>query len=357
MAAPGEPPSIRRLIFPGVFVLLLFAFLVGRRPAPEAPASPPTASRTLSGRAFGTTYTIRWIGNLEPASVEAAVTEVVASVNRSMSTYHPDSELSRFNRLGAGTTTVSKALAEVLAEAQRLHALTGGAFDPTVGPLVNAWGFGPDEVVEPPTEAALAAARTRVGFDKLSFDSGELGKSAGVEVDLSAIAKGYAVDEVAEALSALGSSRHLVEIGGEIRALGEGTRGPWTVGIERPEPGAAKTVFEVLKLREAGFATSGNYRNFVLSADGRTVTHIIDPRTGDPVSHGLGSVSVLHPRCATADALATALYVLGPDEGLAWAESHGVAALFLTAREGRIERRPSSAYTRLAAAAGPEPKP
>ncbi len=338
---PGPEP--RRLVRPAVLVLLLFAALWWRLP----PAA-PVAQRVV-GAAFGTQYAVRWLGDANPETVDAAVAAVVARVNASMSTYHPDSELSRFNRSSStDPVPVSKDLASVLLAAKEVFSASGGAFDPTVAPLVDAWGFGPKEVIDPPSREELAQLRAQVGFGRVRVGSATVAKSSpGLSVDLSAIAKGYAVDLASDALSMAGVRDHLVEIGGEVRARGTGPRGPWVVGIERPVRGSAPEVVASVKLSDRSLATSGNYRNFVV-ADGRTVTHILDPRTGEPVEHGLGSVSVAAEDCMRADAWATALYVLGASEGFERAESFGIAALFLTAQDdGGIEKRATSAFAPL----------
>lgn len=343
--ALGGGLSPKRFLKPGLFVLGLFVLLYFRTPGPEAPASAPV----VSGPAFGTTYSVRFIGpDSAKAEVEAVVKSVVEAVNASMSTYHPDSELSRFNRLeGTASVTVSADLDRVMAEAYRVHQQTGGAFDPTVGPVVDAWGFGPKEVVEPPSSEALDAARAQVGLSHLARRAGQLEKLRGdVRVDLSAIAKGYAVAETSRRLFEAGVVNHLVEIGGELQARGYGPSGYWRVGIERPQTELVQSIYAVVPLKDQALATSGNYRNF-RTVDGRDVTHIIDPRSGQPVSHGLGSVSVVHPDCTTADALATALYVMGEADGLAWAESNHVAALFLTPEGENVRRRASSAFEAL----------
>ena len=232
--------------------------------------------------------------------------------------------------------------------AEKIFEETGGAFDPTVGPIVDAWGFGPEERVEPPKPEEIAVARTKVGMPKLRFEGVTLEKSVeGLHLDLSAIAKGWAVDEAARALDGLGFENHLVEIGGEVRATGSSPKGrPWKVGIERPEAGIGSRVAAAIPLDGASLATSGGYRNFV-TIDGARVTHIIDPRTGEPVGHGLGSVSVLAASCVRADALATALFVMGAEEGLAWAESQGVAALFLTLADEKVERASTGTFDRI----------
>jgi thiamine biosynthesis lipoprotein len=181
-------------------------------------------------------------------------------------------------------------------------------------------------------------------------------QTSGLYIDLSAIAKGYAVDQIGAALEGLGYPHYLVEIGGEVRARGLNRKAkPWVVGVEHPD-GGAQDVAERLSLADVSIATSGNYRNVRL-IDGKAVTHILDARSGEPVSHGLGSVSVLHPSCMTADALATALYVLGPDEGYALAEREGIAALFLKRADPTkpVERRATKALQARALTVEPAP--
>jgi FAD:protein FMN transferase len=358
MTAPStgdEEVQLRRFILPGLFVLALFIALWVRRPAPEAPRW------QIDGDAFGTTYSVQLVPEAkaaDKAAIQAALGAQVDRINAQMSTYHADSELSKLNRNeDLQATAISAPLALVLQEAIRVYERSGGAFDVTIGPLVNAWGFGP-ELVTPPSTEDLADARSRIGTDKLTLDrqANTLTRAqAGLYIDLSAIAKGYAVDAMGEAIEHAGHRRYLVEIGGEVRARGMNPRGqPWSVGIEAPD-GGAQDVFEQLALRDTSIATSGNYRN-VRTVDGKTITHILDARTGEPVSHGLGSVSVLHPSCMTADAFATALYVLGTQEGHALAERDGIAALFLSpgidgAAPSRIT---TTAYERLAS---PQPNP
>jgi thiamine biosynthesis lipoprotein len=350
-----EEVQLRRFILPGLFVLALFIALWVRRPAPEPP------HWRIDGDAFGTTYSVQLV--VEPdgatqAAVQSALTAQIDRVNAQMSTYHADSELSTLNRSEVlEATAISAPLALVLEEAIRVHARSGGAFDVTIGPLVNAWGFGP-EIVTPPSQEVLAEARAKVGTDKLTLDreASTLARAQpGLYIDLSAIAKGYAVDAMGDAIEQAGHHRYLVELGGEVRARGTNVKGqPWSVGIEAPD-GGAQDVFEQLPLRDLSIATSGNYRN-VRTVDGTTITHILDARTGEAVSHGLGSVSVLHPSCMTADAFATALYVLGTQEGRALAERDGIAALFLSpgidgAAPSRIT---TTAYEHLAF---PQPSP
>jgi thiamine biosynthesis lipoprotein len=329
VASDDEAVSLRRFVFPALFVLALFVALWVRRPD-----GTETAQWSFDGSAFGTTYSVQVIPGENPGqrgAIEGIIEAQVALVNAQMSTYQDDSELSKLNaNPSTAPIRVSPELQEVLLEARRIHALSKGAFDVTIGPLVNAWGFGP-ELVTPPSDEALAQARARVGMDKVQLDEQAhtvTRQTKDLYIDLSAIAKGYGVDQIGEALEGLGYPHYLVEIGGEVRARGLNRQAKaWVVGVEHPD-GGAQDVAERLPLADVSIATSGNYRNARL-IDGKTVTHILDARSGEPVSHGLGSVSVLHPSCMTADALATALYVLGPDEGLSLAEREGIAALFL----------------------------
>ena len=347
--------SLRRFILPGLFVLTLFVTLWVRRPEPLPPLPPQWE---LSGDIFGTTWAVKVITEQDSAGsavLQAAVEASLAAIDGTMSTYKPDSELSLLNaNSGVGTVPVSAELGGLLNTSARINQQTGGAFDVTVGPLVNAWGFGPDVATAPSAEGR-AAALSRVGAEHLVYDPQTQALTRNLEglyIDLSGIAKGYAVDRVAELIGQQGHSRYLVEIGGEVRTHGLSQRGtPWAVGIETPDGGVQDTA-RVVTLDGLSLATSGNYRNLRVE-DGRTVTHIIDPRSGQPVSHGLGSVSVIAADCTTADALATALYVLGWEEGFDLAEREGIAAIFLR-RPGKgggtpaAEARATTEFSRVA---------
>lgn len=263
-------------------------------------------------------------------------------VNAEMSTYLPTSTLSRFN----ATTSedwfdVEPSLVRVVDAAAELSRASGGAFDVTVGPLVNAWGFGPEEGSGEPTATQLAAARARVGFERLVSRSAPpaLRKQAGTYVDLSAIAKGHGVDRLAAVLDGAGCSDYLVDIGGEVRGRGHNTRGQlWRIGVEVPDPSRHGAVQRILELDDMAVATSGDYRNY-RENDGVRVSHTIDPRSGAPVAHGLASVTVLHPSTMWADGYATALNVLGPEEALALAERLELPVLLLVRAGTGFEER------------------
>jgi len=326
-----------KVLLPLVLLLLLAASVHRLACAPM-----PRAQAVFSGESMGT----RWSVKLAVVDLDAAVRDGVRRaietelrvVDEAMSTWRPDSELSRFNaHASTEPFPVSSEVLSVFRVAAEISELSDGAFDITVGPVVTAWGFGAtNRVPGPPAAEELDRLRGRVGYQLVEVRAGALRKSRGdVTCDLSAIAKGFAVDRVAEALSRLGYRDHLVEVGGEIRARGRRLDGgAWRVAIERPDAGA-QDAFDVLLLRDVSLATSGDYRNFFDSGEQR-YSHTIDPRTARPIEHALASVSVLHQDAVYADALATALNVLGPEAGYSLAEREGLAALFIV-RESDAE--------------------
>ena len=329
---------------------------------PAAPHVPP-APVGWRGETMGTTYSVQLAdppAGVTPKAARAAVEGELAAVNRQMSTWDRASELSRFN-VSSSTDwfPVSPETAAVVALALEIAEASGGAFDPTVGPLVDLWGFGdaprPTRV---PTDAELAAARELVGWRKLHArgDPPALRKDAGgLTVNVSAVAKGHGVDRVAGRLAALGATDFLVEIGGELRAAGTKAGGaPWAAGVEVPTDdvtGAHREVLRAVPLAlepsAAALATSGNYRNFY-DLNGERVVHTIDPRTGRPVAAGdLAAVSVLAADCATADALATAGMVLGTDAARRLLDRRGAAALLLVRSGGAVVEVPTAEWRRL----------
>jgi len=307
----------------------------------------------LSGRTMGTTYHIKAVvsGKMSADALGLAVTKRLEAINRSMSVYDPESEISRFNRADKGALVpVSADLLTVFLVGKRIHEMTGGAWDATVGPLVNLWGFGPGKAPERlPDDVAVRDALFRVGFGSISLQGeGNLEKKRdGLFLDFGSIAKGYGVDAVASLLREKNIRHFLVEIGGEV--YGEGSRidgKPWRVGINTPQRGAAVgALFQVRTLEGQALATSGDYRNF-LEVDGRIWTHVIDPRTGHPVENGVTSVSVLADSTVFADGLATALMVMGPEEGLALVNRlSGVECLLIVRKsDGGLEVFPSDSW-------------
>ena len=329
--------------------------------AAAPPPVAPTERHSFRGETMGTTYAVTVVGGgldeRRLGGLRAAVEAVLEDVEAKMSHYRPDSDLSRFNRWrDTAPLAVAPELVGVVRESIAISRTTGGAFDVTVAPLVDAWGFGaPGPVVAPPSESHLAALRREVGYAHLALDetASTLGKRRpGVRIDLSAIAKGHGVDRAAHALAERGISDYLVEVGGEVRARGGTETGaPWRIGIERPRTGPS-TVQRVIALRDGALATSGDYRNFYDLA-GERISHTIDPRTGRPVTHRLRSVSVVADRCARADGLATALEVLGPDDGYALAVERGWAALFIVEdADGAFSERLTPAFEEFARPVG-----
>ena len=297
---------------------------------------------------MGTTYAVQANCALPQQRIRATL----ARVNRQMSTYDADSELSTFNRAGVGEPiAVSPELVEVVAAAHALSERTDGAFDATVAPLIALWGFGAQAATTPPTAAQLQAARANVGHYKVSFTRRppRLVKRAPVTLDLSAIAKGHAVDALAQLLQAEDCDAFLIELGGEIRTAGPAPGGGrWRIAIESPD---GERPLTTLLLREAAVATSGDYRQRRI-VDGVAVSHIIDPRTGHPLRHQTRSVTVVAATAREADTLATALLVMGTDEGAPFAEQQGFAALFVVQQEGGFALRESPAMASYLAFAG-----
>lgn len=302
----------------------------------------------LSGPIMGTTYHIKIISPPNPAvleQIESRVVKAMTEVDSLMSTYKITSEVSVFNGLTSNQWfNVNPLTFEVVNTANQISRMTSGAFDITVSPLVNAWGFGPDgKPVKKPTEQAVKKILERIGFSNIVLDEANLRimKTQPVEIDLSAIAKGFAVDRVALELERQGLDDYLVEIGGEIRASGSKLEdAPWILAIESPEVNQRK-IWKKITIGNNALATSGDYRNY-FEEGGIRYSHTIDPETGYPVQHQLTSVTVLSPSSAEADALATALLVLGEGKGYDLAVKHQIPAYFIY----RSENGFSSKYTK-----------
>lgn len=307
--------------------------------------------RELHGRTMGTTWSVQFVpGSQQDVSeVGSIVAAELDRVDSEMSTWRGDTAISRYNRADAGSWhELPEAFAEVLAAAIEVARETGGAFDPTIGPLVNLWGFGPEGRRElRPDLDALAGVAAAVGWQRLQLDAeGRLLQPGGVQLDFSAIAKGHAVDRIARRLDAAGIGSYLVEVGGELFARGRRPDGRfWRIAIESPRDAEAAPL-ATLELDGRAVATSGDYRNHY-EHEGRRYSHLIDPRHAQPVDHALVSVAVVHKSCMWADALATALLVLGPEQGLAHAEAHGLAVLLLINEDGGSSSRSSSAFRAL----------
>jgi len=310
----------------------------------------------LSGKALGTQWNVTLLGlNAEQnPSAQMTVEAVLKRVNDEMSTWKKDSKLNGFNERTDYAYTFSPETAGVIEQAMHVARETGGAFDPTVGPLVALWGFGANAAKEGPSEADLEQARAKVGYHHLLWvGPNQLqGAIMGMKLDLSANAKGYAVDAVTLAMKRLGAHSGLVEVGGEVRAWGQRPGGgPWRLAIETPNDQAApgKAASAVAQLNGFSMATSGDYRQFRMEGDKR-ISHTIDPRTGQPIGHTLASVTVFAPRCMDADAYATALMVLGPEAGMDLVNRHPEleALMILRNKEGFELRYSKHAKAHLA---------
>lgn len=294
----------------------------------------------LTGNTMGTTYTVK----INPSSVtpthhslETAIAQRLDDINQLMSTYIESSEISQFNQSPADQWfPISPDTAAVVSVAQEIAKETEGAFDISVGPLVGLWNFGSGSdssvAFAPPTRQRIESVLGQIGHAKLQcrLDPPALRKTVGqLQIDLSGIAKGFAVDEICQLLLAHNLHDFMVEIGGEVRLRGTRVDGqPWNIGIEAPDK-ASRQLNRVIAPRATAIATSGDYRDFH-EYEGVHYSHTIDPRTGRPIAHKLAGVTVLAEDCMRADALATALLVMGSAEGKNWAEEHDVAALFVT---------------------------
>lgn len=293
--------------------------------ADGADAADVSASyRLLEGSTMGTYYRVQYRQTEQCAVAKNDVDRLLLSFNQSLSTYIPRSEISVFNQARADTwVSLSPRFSGVLQAALQIWRESEGAFDVTIGPLVNLWGFGPEAVVELPSDERRRQAARWVGMQQLQFDwanSAALKKIDEVYVDLSALAKGLGVDEVADYLVASDCTDFMVDIGGEMRTLGSSPSvRPWRIGVERPVPGQRGLIQKVLAVSGQGIATSGDYRNF-RQVDGVRVDHVIDPRSGRPANNRVASVTVIHPQAQFADAYATTIMVLGVDDGMALAE-------------------------------------
>lgn len=339
----GTRTGARRTGFTYIVLLVLLA----------ACGDPALRLEKISGSTMGTTYHIKLVGmpeNLDSDSVSEQVQQTLDELDGQMSTYNNESELSRFNTSDSTDwVETSEHLATVVRAAQHVSELTRGAFDVTVGPLVDLWGFGPADTLDRiPTPAEIDSAKARTGF----FHVTARGNPPAIRkdlpdlhIDLSAIAKGYAVDQVSELLDSLGIRNYLVEIGGELRGRGHNDKGEyWRIGIEQPASGS-RQVHSVITIHDVGVATSGDYRNY-FEKEGVRYSHTINPRTGRPVTHRLASVTVIGYNAAEADALATGLMVLGPEDGYRLAEREGIAAFFIVRTDDGFKDRMTTAFDR-----------
>ena len=324
-----------------IFILLLWCISCSNQPS----------QIELSGFTMGTTYNIKIIPEkdsiLSTKLIKQKIDSVLISVNYQMSTYLFDSEITQFNNHESTTSfTVSNDFSLVVERALHWSKLTDGAFDITIVPLLYLWGFGPGQASELgdifPEEHAVQKRRTHVGYEKLTTNKYYLQKKDPfIKIDLNAIAKGFGVDAVYSFLESIGMNNIMVEIGGEVRTKGENRKNePWMIAVETPdlESAGSKTISWALPLESKAMATSGDYRNYY-EIDGIRYSHEIDPRTGYPAQTGVASATVVATNCMDADALATALIIMGAESGLQFIEKLDGVEAFLILREGNDNYR------------------
>lgn len=322
-----------------LIILLLFTIagivvFTSRSKAPKPPLS-------LEGSTMGTYWRVQYYkkNNTPPQDqLKNAIEKKLTTINKQMSTYDPTSELSLFNaQKESRTQSISPELAYVIDASLSLSQYSNGAFDISVAPLINLWGFGEHHSLTAPSSEALSRVKNQIGYQHIIRADSKLGKqTAELSINVSAIAKGYAVDEIALELDNSHIDNYLVDIGGELKAKGKRKERPWKIAIEKPvafKPGNFQRVpMQTLVLNDISVATSGDYRNFYWH-EGRRVSHTIDPSTGYPVTHDMASVTVLHASAMWADGWATTLMVLGEEKGLALANQHGIP-VYMIIREG-----------------------
>ena len=316
--------------------------------------APEPRGLSIVGKTMGTGYSVKLKNCPTPScltELEPRIAQRLEQINSAMSTYDPQSELSRFNAVrGTDWISVSADLYTVVAHAHAVSELTGGAFDVTVAPLINAWGFGPESLAGKQSAAERSQiANSDTGYERIELRDNPPGmrkRASRMSIDLSGIAKGFAVDEIARLLDDYGISSYLVEIGGEVRGRGTRPDGkPWRIAVEHPVIGTQR-LHGIVELTDLSIATSGDYRNFYVEG-GQRYSHTIDPMTAAPVRHGLASVSVVDPSAMHADAMATALMVLGPERGLAFAQERGMAAAFVVRRDDGYQQMMTPNFRRV----------
>jgi thiamine biosynthesis lipoprotein len=314
--------------------------------------TPPQITEThLYGPTMGTTYNVKFVPveGVSEQELKQQVERVLVDINQLMSTYIQDSELSQFNQWNSiEPFDMSPQTIDVLNEAKRLGDMSAGLLDVTIGPLVNLWGFGPQSRPKKiPTEELIKATKQLVGLEKLTVGTTWASKSnPNLYVDLSTIAKGYAVDQIAELLQTHKINNFLVEIGGEMRVSGIKASGKtWIIAIEKPEA-ERRSVQEFISIGNNAVATSGDYRIYY-EQNGVRYSHLINPRTGYPISHNVVSVTVIHPSSMTADGLATALIVMGKEKALALAETYDIAVLLITKEKDHFTEYTSTKFEQL----------
>ncbi len=280
----------------------------------------------ISGQVFGTYYNIIYDSKIH---YNEQFDSLFYAINKSMSTYQSDSDISKLNR--NEITTVDSHFVKVFQTSKTIYAATNGAFDPTIGAVVNAWDFGPEGKITNLDSVKIASVMTSVGLDKVSIYDNNIIKLPNTFIDFNAIAKGYSLDVISEFLDTKAITNYLIDIGGEIRTKGVNIerKALWTAGIETPRFDAKQSILQVVNLNNQAMATSGTYRKFKTDANGNRYAHIIDTKTGYPSKTNILSVSVIASTCMVADAYATAFKVMGIDKVTSFLNTHPELKAFL----------------------------
>ncbi|MFL6533565.1 MAG: FAD:protein FMN transferase, partial [Pseudomonas sp.] len=305
----------------------------------------------FDGPTMGSRYSIQYVRHVAtpgPKTVQDEVEKILAEVDRQLSTYRSDSDIERFNALPADSCLVMPGpVLELISVGEELSSQSGGAFDLTVEPLLNLWGFGPQSRKEEvPSAEALTEVRRRVGHGHLRIEGDRLCKDAAVAVDFNSIAAGYAVDRIAARFQALGIGSYLAEVTGELKAVGRKLDGsPWRIAVEEPRDDR-QVAERVIEVNGYGVSTSGDYRKY-FEQGGKRYSHTFDARTGAPVLHNLASVTVIHPSAMMADGLSTLLLILGPEQAWDYAQEHGIGVFFVLRDDDRFVVRTSDAFERM----------
>lgn len=335
---------LRNLLQGAGFLTVMSLALAGCKPAQRI--------EVLSGPTMGSTYTIKYVSsNATPAADAAgvAVQAILDEVDRQMSTYRTDSDLSIFNRLPAGSCQAMPApVLELVRYAGELTELSEGQFDITIQPLLDVWGFGPgSRSHQIPADEAIAAAKAQMGFEHLRIEGDQLCKAIDLKLDLNSIAAGDTVDRIAQRFEAMGIHSYMIEVTGELSAKGKKPDGsPWRIALEQPLGNGERVLQRVLEVDGWSVNTSGDYRNY-FEEEGVRFSHTLNPKTGAPIAHHTAAVTVIDRSARMADGLGTLLMVLGLEEGMALAKEQGIAALFVTREQGEFKSHASPVFEQL----------